>query len=189
MIMTLLEPLQAPPASSYPVMLLGSMLNRCIALLPSAAQLDLLSSHTYKDVIWSYVHPSCLHHDTVQLLGIRLAPIATGVLVKKHSMEERVSVVLSVVSYTHVVVTGGSSVLGVRGGVCAVWCLMHMPSQVAALCCLIAVVSSGEVQGEILSKILLETTAEDISHCHELSLYLLSGLLSSLPPANASEVS
>jgi hypothetical protein len=92
MIMDVLEPLSVPPCShGYPVLLLGSLLNRCLAHLPSSAQLALLSLCGYSHWIWSHLQHGCLHPDTLQALALQLTPGATSTLVQRLSVEEVVS--------------------------------------------------------------------------------------------------
>lgn len=89
--MDILEPLPPSPSHAYPVLLVGSLLNRCLALLPSAAQLGLLSSCDCFHLIWFHLQSQCLHRDTVQILALKLTSNATTALVDSHSVEDVVS--------------------------------------------------------------------------------------------------
>jgi hypothetical protein len=63
--------------------------------------------------------------------------------------------------------------------------------QVAALSCLSVVASNGQdVQGDVFKKMMLvQFIPQDIPYCLELSLSLMCGVLSTLPPDSISEVS
>lgn len=61
------------PSHSYSVLLVGSLLNRLLGLLPSAAQLSLLRTYvTHQSWLWAHIKVNSLHSETLRVLGPQL---------------------------------------------------------------------------------------------------------------------
>lgn len=73
-LMELLESLSPSiPSHSSPVVLVGSLLNRMLGLLPPHAQLDILSLHVAQQSwVWSHIQLHSLHSDTLTVINHQL---------------------------------------------------------------------------------------------------------------------
>lgn len=81
------------PSVSAPLLFLGSLLNRLLALLPSPLQISLLSGHAPSGSwLWAHVKLHCLQPDTVSTLQPQLITEATKQLKEEtqHSYQELV---------------------------------------------------------------------------------------------------